>query len=192
MHLSYSQIRSLDRIKRINLIKSVSNIKSASLIGSISEDNEPNLTIFNSILNVGFESAALGLVIHLNNSKTKNTYKNIISNGSFTLNHVNRTFVRNAQFAASQMQNYLCEFKACNLTEQYEESIRAPFVLESDFKLGLMLTEETYIPTNNSVVLTGEIIHAEIPDFVLPNIRINTRKERIKAVKAHSELMFAY
>lgn len=53
MHLDNYQIGTLEDRKRIALINSLSGFKSLNLIGTINNQGQTNLAIFNSVVHIG-------------------------------------------------------------------------------------------------------------------------------------------
>ena len=51
----------------------------------------------------------------------------------------------------------ISEFKVCNLSEEYIENFYAPFVKESDVKIGLKFKEKIDIKSNNTYLIIGQI-----------------------------------
>ena len=47
-HFTKKNILEMDKVKRLNIVNSITGIKPGNLIGTISNDNFPNLAIFSS------------------------------------------------------------------------------------------------------------------------------------------------
>lgn len=53
LHLDNYQIGNLEDRKRVSLINSLSEFKSLNLIGTINNQGQTNLAIFNSVVHIG-------------------------------------------------------------------------------------------------------------------------------------------
>jgi len=87
MHFTRDHINDLEKIKKINLINSCSGYKSANLIGSISKQGITNVAVFSSITHLGSNPPTLGFIIRPT-TVPRDTYKNIVESGIFTINHI--------------------------------------------------------------------------------------------------------
>ena len=86
-HFSKSQINKMDKIFRLNLINSCTGYKSANLIGTVSEKGIYNVAIFSSITHLGSDPALLSFIVRPT-TVPRDTYKNIMDNKIFTVNHI--------------------------------------------------------------------------------------------------------
>lgn len=163
MHFTKKDIQKLERIYRLNLINSVSGYKPANLIGTQSINGYSNLAIFSSVVHLGSDPAILGCVTRPITVE-RHTYKNIKDQGVFTINHVRKDFIKNAHYTSATFPEELSEFKTCQLTEEYLEGFAAPFVKESELKIGLKLVDEVPIKINGTILLIGEIQHLFLPE----------------------------
>ena len=164
MHYSNHDIGNLDRIRRLNLINSISGIKPANLIGTISPEGHTNLAIFSSIVHLGSNPPLLGFVLRPHKEVRRHTYDNILSNGFYTINHINTSMVKRAHYTSAKFEKDVSEFEACNFLEEYLFDFRAPFVKESRIKMALQLKECIKVTANNTMMIVGEIQHLVIPD----------------------------
>jgi flavin reductase (DIM6/NTAB) family NADH-FMN oxidoreductase RutF len=166
MYLNKKSIEELERIKKINLINSVTGIKSANLVGSISKNGITNVAIFSSVFHLGSNPALLGFIIRPANNFRRDTYRNIISTNYFTINNIHVDFVTNAHATSAHFNENISEFDSCNLKEEYLEGFLAPFVSESNLKIGLKLIEEIDVKSNNSKIIVGSIEHLFYPNDI--------------------------
>jgi flavin reductase (DIM6/NTAB) family NADH-FMN oxidoreductase RutF len=90
-----------------------------------------------------------------------------LENECFTINHIHSSFIEQAHYTSAKFEAKDSEFDKCNLTEEYLANFSAPFVKESNLKLGLKLVETTPIKTTNTVMIIGEIQHLIIPDAAM-------------------------
>ena len=86
-HFSKNDINAMDRIYRLNLINSCTGYKSANLIGSVSSKKIYNVAVFSSITHLGSDPAMLTFIVRPT-TVPRDTYRNIIENKEFTVNHI--------------------------------------------------------------------------------------------------------
>ncbi len=164
MHLTKDDLYQLERRKKLNIINSITGIKPANLIGTVSEDNIPNLAIFSSIVHLGSNPALLGFIVRPTGEVPRNTYENILANGLYTINHVRESFVKNAHYTSAKFDREVSEFDACGLTDEYLSDFKAPFVKESTIKIGMKYCESIPIERNGTILVIGEVEHIILPD----------------------------
>ncbi len=164
MHLTKKDIEQTERIRRLNIINSVTGIKPANLIGTISNDGFPNVAIFSSVIHLGSNPALLGFVLRPQHEVPRDTYLNIKENGFYTINHVHLKHVKQAHFTSAKFKKEESEFEKCRFTEEYLFDFKAPFVAESQLKMGMKFLEEIPIPINQTILMVGSIEHLSIPD----------------------------
>ena len=163
MHYTKKDIDNLDRITRLKIINSVTGINPANLIGSIDGDGKINVAIFSSVVHLGSNPAILGFISRPRTEDVGHTYSNIMENGLYTINHIHPEFVKNAHYTSGKFDKDISEFDRCGLTEEYIGGFRAPFVKESNFKMGLRFREKIDIAINGTVLIIGEIEELIIP-----------------------------
>lgn len=167
MHLSKIDIQALDKIPRLNLINSITGIKPANLIGTCSKEGQSNLAIFSSIVHLGSNPPLIGLVTRPVADVPRHTYKNIKETGYYTINHVAEFFIEQAHYTSAKFEENQSEFEKCQLTEEYIDGFKAPFVKESSIKMGMKFLSEIPIPLNGTLLIIGEIQHLIVPDEVI-------------------------
>ena len=155
-NLTKKDIIKMDRFDRVNLISSVSGIKAAMLIGTISKHNISNVAIFSSIIHLGSNPALIGLLIRPQTKRVSDTYQNIKSNKSFTINHVNKNIISKAHYTSAKTSSNTSEFDDVGLTEEYIGNLQSPFVKEADVGLGLIYCDEISL-SNKCILVIGEI-----------------------------------
>lgn len=170
MILSLADIEKLPRIPRLTLINAISGFKSGNLVGSVGSDGVPNLAIFSSAVHIGSAPPLIGIVtrpIDGDLKTTRHTYQNIQYSRFFTLNHVQEKIVQAAHQTSASYPDGVSEFSAVGLTPEWREGIAAPFVAESNIKMGLEYVEEYYIKANNTILLIGKVLELILPDDCL-------------------------
>jgi len=166
MHYTKSEIKDLNRIKRLRLMNSITGIKSANLIGTLSESGNTNLAIFSSVVHLGSDPALIGFVMRPNKDVKRDTLNNILVTKHFTINHVNPNFLENAHYTSLNFTQDQSEFDYCNLESFYIDNYSPPFVKESKVKIGLKLNEIIPIKSNGCKFIIGEVEHVLIDDGI--------------------------
>lgn len=166
-HFTAADIGEMERRFRTNLVNSISGYKSANLVGTVSNDGIANLAIFSSVVHLGSDPALLGFVVRPAGEVPRHTYENITTNGVYTINHVRESFVERAHWTSAKFGRSVSEFEKCGLTEEHIDGFAAPFVRESEIKIGLQLVEEIPINVNKTILIIGEVKHIIISEEVL-------------------------
>jgi len=165
---NYSDILNLEKRDRVQLITHITGPRSAHLIGTYNSDKTTNLAIFNTISHIGSNPPYLGFIMRPTTVE-RHTYNNIKSNGYFTVNQVHSEFYKKAHQTSAKYAEGVSEFKATGLTSEILESFEAPFVKESQIKIGLSFQEEQSIKCNNTILIIGRIEKIFLPESALSN-----------------------
>ena len=168
MFFEEADIFNLDKVKRLKLINSITGVKPANLIGTRSSDGITNLAIFSSIVHLGSNPPLISFVTRTSREVNRNTLANILSTNFFTINQIQKSFVKNAHYTSAKFNASTSEFQMCKLDEEYINNFYAPFVKQSNLKIGLELKEIIKITSNDSTLVVGEIK------------QITTKKEYLK------------
>ena len=94
---------------------------------------------------------------------TRDTLSNIKQQGFYTLNHVSTDWVDKAHQTSARYAPDESEFDAVGLTPQFSESFNAPFVKESDIKMGLKVAQH-FTLLNETEMVIGEIHELYMPE----------------------------
>ena len=154
--LHFDDIMNMEQRKRANLINSIGGFKSVCLIGTINNENQSNLAIFNSIVHIGANPPLIGFFVRPD-SVERHTLSNILQTEYYTINHINETIYKQAHQTAARYEKEISEFEATHLTPEYKENFKAPFVQESYIQLGVQLKEKISIQSNQTILIIGEI-----------------------------------
>ena len=179
-HFTKEKLDELDKLARVNLINSISGYKPANLIGTISAAKQTNLAIFSSVVHLGTNPPLFGFITRPTTEVPRHTYENIREIGVYTISHVHESFIEKAHYTSAKFDRETSEFAACGLTEEYLENFDAPFVRESQIKLGLRFVEEIPIQLNGTILIIGKIEHLILPENILEsdgNIDLNAAGE---------------
>ncbi|MCG9681966.1 flavin reductase [Vibrio sp. Isolate23] len=164
-----SQLSAMDERKRARLINSLSGFKSANLIGTQDEQANNNLAIVSSVVHIGSSPPLLGFVSRPN-TVDRHTLENVLQSGFFSINSVGSDIARAAHQTSARYSRTQSEFDETGLTPYFSEYFPAPYVLESNLKIGLKLSEYIDITSNGTCLIIGEVEEILIPDqFIQPD-----------------------
>ena len=167
-NLSVADIAGLERRYRARLINSLSGFKSANLVGTISGHQSHNLSIVSSVVHFGANPPLIGFVMRPV-TVTRDTYNNIMETGEFTLNHVGRGFFKEAHQTSARYPEETSEFSAVGLTPEFSQAMKAPYVAESQVKMGVQFKQKISIELNGTILILGEIVELIFPGNCLQN-----------------------
>ena len=154
--ISQKDLAQMEKRYRARLINSLSGAKSANLVGTINHKGQENLSIISSAFHLGAEPALMGFISRPDTVE-RHTLENIRETQCFTLNHVNTPIIEKAHQTSARFLREESEFLHCQLSAQYKDDFKAPFVKESHIQLGLRLKREVPIEENGTLLLIGEI-----------------------------------
>ena len=171
-------IDNLDKISRLNFINSITGYKPANLIGTISGDDKENLAIFSSLVHLGSKPPLLGIITRPN-SVPRDTYSNIISSKFYTINHIKDDMIERSHMTSAKFNPDESEFEKCDIKSIYLKNFQAPFVKDSEVKIGMKLVEEIKIKCNNTILLVGEVMLVMVEeDHLLEDGSIDFEKNK--------------
>jgi flavin reductase (DIM6/NTAB) family NADH-FMN oxidoreductase RutF len=156
-HITAADIKSFERIYRLNLVNGLPGFKPANLIGTAAPDGGTNLAVFSSALHLGSDPPLLGLVTRPT-TVPRHTYANLKASGCYTINHVPIALAAAAHYTSADFPDTVSEFDECGFTAEYRDDFPAPYVAESPLSIGLRLLEEHPI-SNGTVLLVGTVEH---------------------------------
>ena len=166
MHYTRDQINDLEKIKKINLINSCSGYKSANLIGTISKEGITNVAVFSSITHLGSNPPTLGFILRPT-TVPRDTYKNILESGIFTINHIFEDIIEDAHHTSAKYEEAISEFDITSLEDEYYNDCIAPFVKGSPVQMEMKFIEEYHIKSNNVIHIIAEIKNLYVKDDIL-------------------------
>ena len=166
MHFTRKNINDLEKIKKINLINSCSGYKSANLIGTISKDGITNVAVFSSITHLGSNPPTLGFILRPT-TVPRDTYKNILESGVFTINHIFEDIIEDAHHTSAKYEEAISEFDITTLEDEYYNDCIAPFVKGSPVQMEMKFIEEYHIKSNNVIHIIAEIKNLYVKDDIL-------------------------
>ena len=160
------QIDSWEKAYRLKFVNSLSGYKSVHLIGTKNDNGSANLAVFNSIVHISSNPARIAFVMR-SLSVPRHTYNNIMETGFYTINHVHKSFFKQAHYTSAKVESDQSEFDVCNLNEEYVEQFSAPFVAESTMKMGMKLVEDIEIKEGQCRLIVGEVQFVEAKEEYL-------------------------
>jgi len=166
MHYTRDQINDLEKIKKINLINSCSGYKSANLIGTISKEGITNVAVFSSVTHLGSNPPTLGFILRPT-TVPRDTYKNILESGVFTINHIFEDIIEDAHHTSAKYEEVISEFDITGLEDEYYNDCIAPFVKGSPVQMEMKFIEEYHIKSNNVIHIIAEIKNLYVKDDIL-------------------------
>lgn len=161
MLLNSDNFKGFPRRYRSNFFNSLLGYKPVLLVGSKSKGGKENLAVFSSAVHFGADPPLVGLVSRPH-SVERHTLENIKETGSYTLSHVSPHFFKAAHQSSAKYPANISEFAAVGLSPAYQTNFQAPYVNESEVKIGLSLKEIVPIKLNNTLLIIGQIKWVEL------------------------------
>lgn len=147
---------------RTQFINSITGFKSLNLVGTINKHGMTNLAVFSQVVHLGANPSLIGIIVRPD-SVPRHTLANIAETGYFTLNHVLESFIRQAHQTSARYPEEVSEFTATGLNPLFSEVIEAPYVAESNIRIGLQWRETIPIPLNGTLLVIGEVVEVFLP-----------------------------
>jgi len=177
MYFDKKAISNIEKYKKINLVNSITGIKPAILVGTKNLENVTNLAIFSSIVHISSNPPLLGFFLRTNKKIRRDTFENIAENKVYSFNHINPSIIQKAHHTSIKFEKNISEFDACKFTEDYISGFAAPFVKESNVKIGMRLREITEMGCSESKLIIGEIDHMLFEEnFLETDFSLNLEK----------------
>jgi flavin reductase (DIM6/NTAB) family NADH-FMN oxidoreductase RutF len=148
---------------RASFINSLGGFKSVILVGTQNKQKETNLAIFNSFIHIGANPALCAFIVRPDVSP-RHTLENILETGYYTINHLNEDIYKNAHQTSARYPREISEFDAVKLKTSYLDDFFAPFVAESEVKLGCEFQQRIDIELNGTSLIIGKIVKIEVPE----------------------------
>ncbi|MGB3143616.1 MAG: flavin reductase [Maribacter sp.] len=165
-HFNKTELHNLPSRYRAHLINSCTGYKSANLLGTKSNTGVTNLAIFNSVVHIGSNPPMLGFILRPL-TVPRDTYTNFKEAGYFTVNQVHQDIIKDAHHTSASYAGEISEFSKTNLTESYLDDFTAPYVEQSQIKIGCSYVNEYNIKENGCLLIIGAIEHIYLPEEIL-------------------------
>ncbi|MFP9118738.1 flavin reductase family protein [Flavobacterium sp. RNTU_13] len=151
---------------RVHFINSLGGFKSVALVGTADASGSTNLSVFSSFFHIGAHPPLIGMIFRPSPPE-RDTMRNILNTGFYTVNHINETIYKQAHQTSARYDKEISEFDVTGLTKEYKNGFLAPFVLESNIQLGVAFKEKVDLLINNTTMVIGEIIEVFVPENCL-------------------------
>jgi flavin reductase (DIM6/NTAB) family NADH-FMN oxidoreductase RutF len=161
--ISLEEILSMEKRYRAAFINSLTGFKAVSLIGTIDKQGNTNLAVFNSLVHLGAHPPLIGMIVRPD-SVDRHTLQNIEETGVYTINHIQESMIQQAHQTSARYPKEISEFEAVDLTPEFHDDFKAPFVGESNLKMAIEFKEKVPFAINGTIFVIGEIKHVYIPE----------------------------
>jgi len=151
---------------RVHFINSLGGFKSVALVGTADASGSTNLSVFSSFFHIGTHPPLIGMIFRPSPPE-RDTMRNILNTGFYTVNHINEAIYKQAHQTSARYDKEISEFDVTGLTKEYKNGFLAPFVLESNIQLGVAFKEKVDLVINNTTMVIGEIIEVFVPENCL-------------------------
>ncbi|MCC5918410.1 MAG: flavin reductase [Cryomorphaceae bacterium] len=155
--INQADFEKMERFYRVSFFNTLSGIRSPFLIGTANGQGQTNLAIFNSLVHIGANPPALGIVFRPS-TIPRHSLENLIETGVYTLNLVTTPMIDSAHQTSAKYDREISEFSAVGLNPIYYEDFHAPGVEESPLTLLMKFREKHHIAINDTVFVVGEIL----------------------------------
>jgi flavin reductase (DIM6/NTAB) family NADH-FMN oxidoreductase RutF len=168
MFLQKSDILGLEQRYRATFINSLAGFRQAVLIGTKSLEGYENLAIFNSLLHIGAHPPLNGIIFRPDTVQ-RDTLKNILETGHYTINYIHKSDFEKAHQTAAKYETNVSEFEKTGFTPIYIPEFNAPFVKEAVVKIGMKMEEKIDIKINGTIMIVGSIQTIELNEKIVHN-----------------------
>ncbi|MBF7074533.1 flavin reductase [Glaciecola sp. MH2013] len=158
--INASDIANMEQRKRANFINSLSGFKGANLIGTTSVDGIDNLAVVSSVFHIGANPPLLGMIMRPH-TVVRDTLQNIKQTGEYTINHIGREIVEQAHHSSARFDSNQSEFTELGLTVLASEHVKAPYVAESNIRLGMQVQDIQLLAINQTELVIGQIVEVQ-------------------------------
>lgn len=164
--LNTTDFAAMDQRYRAAFFNSLGGFKSLTLVGTVNGEGQTNLSVVSSVFHIGANPPLIGMIFRPESAE-RHTLDNILETGFYTFNHVKKEFYQQAHQTSARYNRAISEFEACGLAPWYSENIKAPYVLESNIRLGIKLVQRIDLTINGTVMVLGEIMETFFPSECL-------------------------
>lgn len=166
LNIKSEEIAKLEKHYRTSLINSLIGYRALNLLGTTSNDGITNLCIISSVFHLGANPPLIGMVIRPEREHN-DTLRNIMATGEYTLNNVLPEWYMQAHQTSASYPSGVSEFDACGFHKLYLKDFKAPFVGESNVRIGLELREVIDMEINGTTIVIGEIVHILTENYLI-------------------------
>lgn len=166
MLITQDDIAAMDKRYRVHFINSLSGYKSANLVGTQDSDGNTNVSIVSSVFHLGADPALMGMIIRPR-SVPRHTFDNLKQLGCYTINQVSEQFYQQAHQTSARYEKHQSEFEVLGLEPEYLAGFAAPFVKQSQLKIGLKLVETQTLAVNDTELVIGEVENIQVAEHAI-------------------------
>lgn len=166
LNIKGEQIYQLEKQYRISLINSLIGYRALNMLGTAGNNGITNLCIISSVFHLGSNPPLIGLVMRPQRDHN-DTLLNIKATGEYTLNNVLPEWYVQAHQTSASYASGISEFDTCHFKKLYVPDFKAPFVAESNIRIGLELIEVIDMEINGTTIIVGEIVHILTEDGLI-------------------------
>ena len=166
LNLDQKTLLESEKLFRTKLINSLAGIRQVALIGTKSRSGQENAAVFNSLIHLGANPPLFGFISRPD-SVERDTLSNIKETESYTLNLMDKGFVRQTHQTSARYPKERSEFDEVGFTPEYIENCFAPFVKEAEIKIQMKLQDIVDIKINKTILVIGSIELIRIPKNIL-------------------------
>lgn len=167
-HYTKLEIEKFENVWNINFINSITGFKPANLIATRSSNSIDNVAIFSSVVHLGSNPPLIGFTLRPQDERITDTYKNILDTSLYSINSVGKKFFNESHKTSKKYSKNNSEFDELGIDKLEVDGFNAPFVKNSQIKIGLKKVDE-YLLLNKCILIVGSIEHIIINDNIIEN-----------------------
>lgn len=164
MHLRLSDILAQESMYRRHFMNTLPGPRGVHMVGTKGYRGAENIGVFSSFVHISASSPPLLGFIMRPLTVPRDTYHNIKANKWFTINTLHPDFLEKAHQTSANYPTGTSEFAATGLTPEYSDNCLAPYVAESQVKIGLTFEEEHKISGIETFFIVGRVQEIFLPD----------------------------
>ena len=140
------------------------------------------MAVFSSVTHLGSNPPTLGFILRPT-TVPRDTYKNILESGVFTINHIFEEIIQDAHHTSAKYKETISEFDITSLEDEYHDDCIAPFVKGSPVQMEMKFIEEYHIKSNNVIHIIAEIKNLYVKDEIIQEDGfLNLSKAKVAAI----------
>jgi flavin reductase (DIM6/NTAB) family NADH-FMN oxidoreductase RutF len=154
--ISIDEIALMEQRHRATFINSLWGFRNLSLIGTTSENQKINFSIFNSFNHLG-ANPCLASITFRPPEVERHTYQNIVSQKFFSVNNVTKEFYKAAHQTSARYSIDVNEAEAAELETCFDNEYNIPYIGESNLVLVMKYEQHIDLRINNTVLLIASL-----------------------------------
>lgn len=113
INLKTSDLEKMEKQTAVHLINSLGGFKSVALVGTSDREGNTNLSIFSSFFHIGANPPLIGMIFRPSPPE-RDTMRNILDTGFYTLNHINEQIYKQTHQTSARYSREISEFDAAD------------------------------------------------------------------------------